>query len=106
MLRSPILWRGTVLGVLLLARVVLRSAIRHVLHMTWLLVDESLLLALPRLHLLILLRQVTGTAAARHEAVLAAVAFETVLLPDLAALHHLNYPLQCAAAKSAVANTL
>ena len=71
-----------------------------------LLADERLLLAFPCLDLLVLLCQVTWRAAAGHEAVGAGVAFETVLLPDLSALHHLNDPVQCAAAQRTITDAL
>ena len=71
-----------------------------------LLADEGDLLALTRLDFLVLLRQVTWRAAAGHQAVGAAIALETVLLTDLASLHHLDDPVETAAAECAVSQAL
>jgi hypothetical protein len=60
----------------------------HALILSRLLVEESLLLALTERALLVLLRKIAGSTAARAQAVFAAVTLEVVLGSHVTARHH------------------
>ena len=71
----------------------LHLSVLHIIHLARLLVYESPHLSLAVNSFLLHLHEVAACAAARHQAVGAAVAFEVVLAPHVAALHHLEDPV-------------